>query len=361
MESPPTRILIIDDSVFMRSILKRALSSAPNMEVVGTAQNGTAGIKKIASLKPDLITLDIEMPGMDGLEVLKQIMDTAPLPVVMISTKTQKGAQATFDALDLGAVDYVPKPLAEEDSTLEKFQADVVDAVRAAMRSNRTRLRARGPRRIRPASPIGPGRQGTSDAISTDVVVAIGISAGGPATLSQLVPAFPVEFPPIVITLHMPVGFTAPFAKRLDSRTKLKVKEAEDRDELLPGQALIAPGGQHLKVVRRGERLYAALDSGPKVSGFRPSVNVLFESVAKVCGPHAVGVVMTGMGNDGSEGIKALRAVEAKTIAQDEATSIVYGMPKSAYETGCVDRVVALESIAASISKSLREINAATV
>lgn len=338
------RALVVDDSVFMRTVLKGALSSAQNIEVIGTAQNGNEALEKIEALKPDVITLDIEMPGLTGLEVLERVMKKNPLPVVMVSTKTQEGAEMTFQALELGAVDYVAKPLADKNASLAGFRNKVVRAVETAFASNRSRLGTTAATRVM--------RPSTKD-IRTDTVVAIGISAGGPATLHKLIPKLPQEFPPIVLTQHMPADFTGPFAKRLCEESELEVREAKAGDELKPGLLLIAPGSCHLKVLKQGARYVVQLDDGPKVSGFRPSVDVLFDSVARAFKDNAIGLVMTGMGCDGAEGIKSLRKAGAKTLAQDQESSVVYGMPKAAAATGCVDRIVSLAEIPDAIARCL--------
>lgn len=333
----PIRILIVDDSVFMRTMLKNALSKSAIVEVVGTAHNGQEALNQISELKPDVVTLDIEMPGLSGIDVLKRVMKESPLPVVMVSTKTQASAKLTFEALELGAVDYVAKPLADQGASLLGFQEKVFRAVETAFASNRHRIGKKAkPRLLPPQTPCG---------FSNELVVAIGISAGGPATLHEIIPLIPRDFPPIVLAQHMPASFTGLFAKRLDEDAQLTVKEAEQGDELKPGLLLIAPGDRHLRLVRRGQTCFALLDEGPKVSGFRPSVDVLFESVASACGANAIGLIMTGMGCDGANGIRKLKGAGAQTLAQDRESSIVYGMPKAAFDTGCVDRVVSLAEI----------------
>ncbi|MCZ6699753.1 MAG: chemotaxis response regulator protein-glutamate methylesterase [Planctomycetota bacterium] len=341
----PIRVLIVDDSVFMRSMLKSALSSTEGIEVLATAQNAAEGLKKIKNLKPDVVTLYVEMPGMTGLEVLEKVMKDHPIPVVMVSTKTQKGAQTTLKALEMGAVDFVAKPIGEKSASLQSFRQKVVRTIETAFQSNRKYLTSRS--KVAVASPE-PVRA------HSDVVIAIGISAGGSATLHKMVPAIPVEFPPILITQHMPADFTEAFSARLNEIAKGSVRQANQNESLRPGTILIAPGNRHLRVVRRGSKLVAALDDGPKVSGFRPSVDVLFESVASAVGRNAVGVVMTGMGCDGSAGVRLLKQKEAVTIAQDKATSIVYGMPKTAAETGCIDRIAALHDMPNAIADALR-------
>jgi len=332
----PIKVLIVDDSVFMRGMLKSALDSVKDIEIVGTAMNGTDGLKKILQLKPDVATLDVEMPGMTGLEVLDTVMKEAPLPVVMVSTKTQKGAQITLDALRKGAVDCIAKPLGEKSATLQSFREDVLNAVRAAYESNRKKIGKNDDR----VAPIG----GLVSA-PKDTIVAIGISAGGPATLHKLIPALPANFPATVITQHMPADFTAPFAKRLNEEAAMTVREAAEGDVLKPGQVLIAPGSHHLKIAKHVGKLVCRLDNGPKVSGFRPSVDVLFTSLSEVAGDRTVAIVMTGMGDDGSRGLRLLKQSGAGTLAQDQDSSIVFGMPKAAARTGCVDRVVALSDI----------------
>ncbi len=352
MPAHKIRTLVVDDSVFMRTMLKSALGKSATIEIVGSAQNGHEALQKIESLKPDVVTLDIEMPGLTGLEVLERVMKKDPLPIVMVSTKTQEGAEMTFEALELGAVDYVAKPLADKETSLQSFQEKVVRAVETAFTSNRARLGGRDKTRIlRPRAA----------AIQTDaVVVAIGISAGGPATLHKLVPVIPKVFPPILLTQHMPADFTGPFAKRLDAVSELTIKEAAQGDELLPGRLLLAPGNRHLRLTRRGRQLCVALDDGPKVAGFRPSVDVLFDSVARIAGSNAIGLVMTGMGTDGAEGVRKLKASGARTLAQDQESSIVYGMPKAAAETGCIDKVVSLAEIPEVLSRMLTSVESST-
>ncbi len=341
----PIRVLIIDDSVFMRAMLKDALSQIPNLEIVGTAPNGSDGLQKILCLKPDVVTLDIEMPGMSGLELLDQLAKDRPTAVVVVSTKTQAGAATTVEALRRGAVDYVPKPLGDKGVTLEAFRERVIQAVLAAAASNRSNLTRAHAITSPPVSDL-----------PLDAIVAIGISAGGPATLHQMLPAIPKRFPPILITQHMPAGFTAAFAERLDSECQVQVKEAEHGDELLAGRALIAPGDFHLRITERGRKLIASTSNGPKVSGFRPSVDAMFDSLASCAGQRTVAIVMTGMGNDGSAGIKLLKQAGAYTIAQDQASSVVYGMPKAAAETGCIDRIASLSDIPAAIADGLRSL-----
>ncbi|MCC7292692.1 MAG: chemotaxis response regulator protein-glutamate methylesterase [Phycisphaerales bacterium] len=342
MHPKPIRVLVVDDSVFMRSALKNGLSAAEGFEVIGSAQNGVEGLEKILTLKPDVVTLDVEMPGLTGLEVLERVMKQHPLPIVMVSTKTREGAETTLKALELGAVDYVAKPLGEKSSSLSSFREDIVRAVRAAWESNHRALKpSHAPPRPLPVRPFH----------DDGAVVAIGISAGGPQTLHKLIPTLPAHFPPLVVTQHMPEDFTGPFARRLNEVSKITVLEAAGGEELRSGQMLLARGDHHLRVVSRQGKLVTVVDKGPKVSGFRPSVDVLLDSVASAAGKRAVGVVMTGMGFDGAAGIRRLKEAGGATIAQDKDTSVVYGMPKAAAETGCVDRVVPLQEIASAIAE----------
>ncbi len=338
------RVLVIDDSVFMRSALKSGLAGEDGIDVLGTAQNGLDALKKIRELRPDVITLDVEMPGMDGLDVLATVMKECPLPVVMVSTRTQKGTATTLKALELGAVECVAKPLGDKSSTLQSFRAAVVEAVKAAHAANRRTLAA-APARVTAAHPVG--------AFDPAAVIAIGISAGGPATLHRMMPAFPASFPPILIAQHMPPDFTGPFATRLNETCRLTVVEARNLAEVRANHVYIAAGDRHLRLMRRGDRLHLSVEMGPKVSGFRPSVDVLFESVAAAAGSHAVALVMTGMGFDGAAGVKRLKEAGARTFAQDQATSIVYGMPKAAFDTGCIDRVVSLSDIPTCLAEAV--------
>ncbi len=347
MKHKPIRVLIVDDSVFMRSMLRHALERIDIIEVIDTAQNGTLGLKKILASKPDVVTLDIEMPGMSGLEVIDRVMKERPTAIVVVSTKTQAGAKTTLDALERGAVDYVAKPLADKDARIESFREKVVHAVLAAAASNRGSLA----QKIAPSEFGGIGKD-----VPLDSVVAIGISAGGPQTLHQILPTFPRNFPPILITQHMPADFTKPLADRLNLESRIEVKEASHGSELLPGTALIAPGDTHLRVTGRGSRLAVEISKGPKVGGFRPSVDVMFDSLASACPERTVAIVMTGMGTDGATGLELLKKEGAHTLAQDQASSVVFGMPKAAFETGCVDHVVALPNIPRALADGARSL-----
>ena len=347
MEEQPIRVLVVDDSVFMRTVLKGAMERSSEITVIGSAANGLDAVRRIKELKPDVVTLDIEMPGIDGLGVLEEVMKDNPLPIVMVSTKTQEGAEMTFKALELGAVDYVAKPLAKKDSSLQQFQRDVISAIKTARASNTTERKSRSQTRVMPPRKL-PSQV-------NDLVIAIGISAGGPATLHKVIPQIPVEFPPIVIAQHMPPDFTGPFASRLNAASQIEVKEAQSGDTLKPGRLLLAPGNRHMTVRKTVTGYTIGLNDGEKVSGFRPSADVLLGSVADSCGSKAIGLIMTGMGWDGAEGIRKLHAAGARTLSQDQESCVVYGMPKAAFETGCVDQVVSLAAIPDALAKCISE------
>ena len=335
-----SRIVIIDDSVFMRTMLRLALQRHADMEVVGEADNGVSGLELIRTRRPAAVTLDIEMPGLTGLEVLDRLFATRRVPVVVVSTKTQRGAQTTLEAMRRGAITCVAKPVGA-GSAMQDFQDQVIAALRTALCSN--------------TQAIGDSttvQRPTRSPASNGVVIAIGISAGGPPTLHKLLPALPADFPPVLITQHMPEAFLPPFARRLDESCAMRVKVAADGDALEQGRILIAPGSHHLRVRRKGRGLAVVLDGGPKVSGFRPSVDVMFSCLAEHAGSKVAAIVLTGMGNDGSKGIVALKQAGAVTLAQDQASSVVYGMPKAARDTGAVDRVVSLDQVPQALAES---------
>ncbi len=345
--SRSVRVLIVDDSALVRSIVSSALRGDPQITVVGQAADGADALAKIQALRPDVVTLDVEMPRMNGLEVLERVAGKVPVAFLMCSTLTTAGARITFEALQRGAVDYVPKPDSGLAAKLE-FQATLRQKVLNAAAA-RTRVRAL----LRPAGGANGAPQLPPNR-ARGWVVAIGISCGGPQTLHQMLPAFPSDFVPIVVTQHMPAQFTRSFAEHLNAACAMRVEEAREGQPIQPGVILIAPGGAHLHVVRRGIELAVRLVGGPKVSGHKPSVDAMFASLAQSCGPRCVACVMTGMGNDGAEGIRMLKQAGARTLAQDQATSLVYGMPKAAAETGCVDQVASLGELPGSIARMLQ-------
>jgi two-component system chemotaxis response regulator CheB len=340
------KVLIVDDSALMRQLLTQIINSDPELEVVGTAGDPFAARDKIKALSPDVLTLDIEMPRMDGLTFLEKLMRGHPMPVVMISSLTDNGADTTLRALSLGAVDYISKPrLDVSNGTVEQAE-EIVAKVKAAAKA-RIRLQDAPA----PASVASTGR--TYQFSATHKVVAIGASTGGTEALKDLLSPLPADFPGIVIVQHMPEAFTRQFAKRLDSLCKIRVKEAQDGDRILPGHALLAPGGHHMTVVRRGMEYAVHVYRGERVNRHLPSVDVLFSSCAQSMGKNALGVLLTGMGADGARGLLEMRQASAFTIAQDESTSVVFGMPKEAILLDAVDQVLPLGRIAGSLLQRL--------
>jgi len=338
--SAPVRVLVVDDSASMRAMLHRILAADPGIEVVGLAPEPHAARAMIKELNPDVVTLDIEMPGMDGLSFLERIMRLRPMPVVMCSTLTARGAEATIEALRLGAVDCIAKPtgnpldIAQDAALLRKM---VKDAARASVRPG--------------ATPVAPVT--SSAALRRDMVIAIGASTGGVEALFSIIQALPPECPPVLVVQHMPAAFTHGFAARLDRDARVTVLEATERAPLRPGTIYIAPGGTtHMELVG-GPAGHIRLRAGDPVNGHRPSVDTLFRSVAPL-GAAAVGVILTGMGQDGAEGLLAMRHAGAATLGQNEASCVVYGMPRAAFELGGVQRELSLSAIPEAILAACR-------
>ena len=354
MTASVIRVLVVDDSAIVRSILRGALSQHPQIEVVGTANDGIDALAKITTLQPDVVTLDVEMPRLNGIGVLERVVGKAPVSFLMVSTLTQAGGRVTFEAIQKGAVDYITKPQASSQTARSEFQEQLRSKVLAAARVKGRRRLSPAPITTRSAPTLPPNQV-------RGWVVAMGISCGGPQTLHELLPAFPSDFVPIVLTQRMPAQFTGPFAAHLDAACAMNVREARHGEPLEQGTIYVAPGDQHLCLVRRGALLCVALEAGPPVSGHCPSVDVMFRSVAATCGRRAIGVIMTGMGRDGAAGIVALRQAGARTIGQDEQTSYVYGMPKAAAETGAVEQVVSLAQIPLTVARMLNAPNRAPV
>jgi two-component system, chemotaxis family, protein-glutamate methylesterase/glutaminase len=336
-----TRVLIIDDSALMRQLLTSLLSEDPDIEVVDAAPDPLVAREMIKALNPDVVTLDVEMPHMDGLTFLRKIMTLRPMPVVMISTLTQAGAEVTLEALEAGAVDFVAKPT----SSVGPAMAALADELRAKVKAAaHTRVR------IRPALPKPrlPQRQALNR--QTGKILLIGASTGGVEALKTVLMDMPPDCPPTLITQHMPERFTAAFASRLNRECPMTVYEAKDGQRVAPGCVYIAPGGaHHLELAREGMAWVCKFNDGPPVSGHRPSVDVLFRSGARVAGSKAIGVILTGMGKDGAEGLLELRKAGARTLGQDEASSLIYGMPRVAFERGAVERQFALTDLAGAI------------
>ncbi len=327
------RVLVVDDSAVVRRVLSDALSAAAGIEVVGTAADPYAAREKIASLKPDVLTLDIEMPRMDGLTFLEKLMAAHPMPVVVVSSLTPASSPMAFRALELGAVGVVCKPGSQ--FSIPDVARDIVHQVRAAFLA---KVKAPSARRVAPVR--------AETFVTTRKILAIGASTGGPRAIEDVLSALPPAGPGTVIVQHMPVQFTAEFAKRLNGLCAMRVAEATDGEEVLAGKALIAPGGRHMLLQRVGATYVVRLKDMPAVNHHRPSVDVMMHSVAKAAGANAVGVILTGMGSDGAKGLLAMRQAGAYTIAQDEETSIVYGMPKEAAAQGGASEVLPLERIA---------------
>jgi two-component system, chemotaxis family, protein-glutamate methylesterase/glutaminase len=343
------RVLIVDDSAVVRQTLKEVLSSDPEIEVIGTAGDPYAAAEHIAEQVPDVITLDIEMPRMDGLTFLKKIMSQHPIPVVICSSLAEEGALSSLKALEYGAVEIVTKPKLGTKQFLEDSRVVLCEAVKAAAA---TRLRRLGPMHtVEPKLTADAvlSRATRAMAETTEKVVVVGASTGGTEALKTFLEALPADSPGIVIVQHMPELFTRAFANRLDGHCAITVKEAETNDTVLRGRALIAPGNHHLLLKRSGARYFVEIKDGPLVCRHRPSVDVLFRSAARYAGPNAVGVIMTGMGDDGARGMLEMKQAGAATIAQDEATCIVFGMPREAIKLSAVDKVLSLGAIAGSI------------
>jgi two-component system chemotaxis response regulator CheB len=338
----PITVLIVDDSALIRKIFAEVLSSAPGIEVVGVAVDAQDARQKIKQLNPDVLTLDIEMPGMDGLSFLEKIMTLRPMPVIMVSTLTQKGAGETIRALEIGAVDYLGKPVhSQTRDTLMVLREDLVEKVRMAAQANvihRSTATAQEDSNVISYSPYSGVEQR---------MIAIGSSTGGVEALRDIFLTLPANCPPIVMTQHMPASFTGSFTKRLDGLSQLTVAEAHNGAKLLPGHAWLAPGGKQLTVVKRPTGLVCKVEEGPLVSGHCPSVDVLFESAAIAAGSKAVGVILTGMGKDGAEGLLKMRKAGAYTIGQSQSSCVVYGMPRVAMEVGAVQKQLPLLDISA--------------
>ncbi|MDF3071331.1 MAG: response regulator receiver modulated CheB methylesterase [Polyangiaceae bacterium] len=332
------RVLVVDDSAVVRRVLSEALSSAPGIEVVGTAADPYAARDKIAALRPDVLTLDVEMPRMDGLTFLEKLMTAHPLPVVVVSSLTPASSATAVRALELGAVGVVCKPGSQ--FSIPDVARDVVHQVRAAALAKVRPLGDRPNRRVEVTPPQADGL------VTTRKILAIGASTGGPRAIEDVLTQLPPAGPGTVIVQHMPAQFTAEFAKRLNSLCAMRVAEATDGEEVLAGKALIAPGGRHMLLQRVGATYVVRLKDMPAVNHHRPSVDVMMHSVAKAAGANAVGVILTGMGSDGAKGLLAMREAGAHTIAQDEETSIVFGMPKEAAAVGGAAQVLPLEQIA---------------
>jgi len=342
------KVLIVDDSAVVRQTMADILGSDPHMEVMAPAADPFIAAERMREQVPDVITLDVEMPRMDGITFLRKIMSQHPIPVVMCSTLTESGSETALKALEYGAVEIIQKPKLGTRQFLEESRVRICDVVKAASQARLRRITPRS-REIAPklSADVILEKPGSKAMIqTTEKVVVVGASTGGTEALRIFLEALPADSPPIVIVQHMPEGFTRAFAQRLDGLCRITVKEAADNDTVMRGRALIAPGNRHMLLKRSGARYYVEIKDGPLVSRHRPSVDVLFRSAARYAGKNAVGVIMTGMGDDGASGMKEMRDAGAVTIAQDEATCVVFGMPNEAIKRGGADRVVPLDAIA---------------
>lgn len=341
--STPIRVLIVDDSALIRQFLTKVLDSSPDIEVVGSAADPLIARDKIKALNPDVLTLDVEMPRMDGLTFLRNLMRLRPMPVVMISSLTEKGANVTMDALEIGAVDFVTKPQMDVLNTFQGYADELVSKVKAAA------LATPQPHLAPTSPPLHSANTASLTAQklfkTTDKVIAIGASTGGTEAIKDVLMCLPPDCPGIVIAQHIPPRFSEAFADRMDRATALRVKEAEDGDHVIPGHVFIAPGDKHLKLIRNGARYECKLDDGEPVNRHKPSVDVLFRSVITAAGVNAVAALLTGMGADGAEGLLELKNAGVHTIAQDEKTSVVWGMPGEAVKRGAAKQVLPLLEI----------------
>ncbi|MBN2612871.1 MAG: chemotaxis response regulator protein-glutamate methylesterase [Bacteroidales bacterium] len=349
------KVLIVDDSAVVRQTLTLILESDPYIEVMGTAADPIFAIKKIIKEVPDVITLDIEMPRMDGLTFLRKIMSQHPIPVVVISSLTSESTETGLKALEYGAVEIITKPQLNTRQFLEESKIRICDAIKAASLARIKRKNLHTPKiTVEPkysADAVISGSQPKSMIETTDIVVAVGASTGGTDALQVFLQAMPPDVPGIVIVQHMPEHFTRSFANRLNDLCRISVKEAENGDSVLRGRALIAPGNHHMLLKRSGAKYYVEIKDGPLVNRHRPSVDVLFRSTAKYAGKNAIGVIMTGMGDDGAKGLLEMKEAGAHTIAQDEKTCVVFGMPNEAIKLGAADKILPLEHIAPVVYK----------
>ena len=337
-----TKVLIVDDSALIRKVLTEIINREPDMTVVGAAPDPYAAREMIKATNPDVLTLDVEMPKMDGLDFLERLMRLHPMPVVMVSTLTEQGSETTLRALELGAIDFVAKPKMEISKGMAELAEGIVERIRIAAGAR--------VRRNETASAVATVQTSLSNRrVSTEKLIIVGASTGGTEALRDFLTRLPPDSPAVLITQHMPPGFTATFAKRLDALCSITVKEAEHGERVLPGHAYIAPGSHHLLVQRSGANYVTVLSDAAPVNRHRPSVEVLFHSAAEVVGPNAVGIMMTGMGKDGANAMLEMKNAGAYNIAQNEATCIVYGMPREAVALGAVHETAALEDIASRV------------
>jgi len=348
-----TRVVVVDDSALVRSILTEIINRQPDMECIGAASDPLVAREMIRNLNPDVITLDVEMPRMDGLDFLSRLMRLRPMPVVMVSTLTERGAEVTIKALELGAIDFVAKPKIGVAEGIRQLAQDITDKIRVAAKArvHRSSVPVPGGTAAAPAAPVTIASVGR---MSTEKIIFIGASTGGTEATKDVLINLPADCPAVVITQHMPPGFTTSYAKRLDGLCKIRVKEAQDGERILPGHGYIAPGGLHLTVERSGANYIARVQDGEPVNRHKPSVEALFLSAARVVGPNALGVMLTGMGADGAKAMKVMKDAGAYNLCQDESTCVVFGMPREAIAAGAADEVLPLPQIAPKLIERLR-------
>ncbi|SFR51694.1 chemotaxis response regulator protein-glutamate methylesterase [Thiomicrospira sp. ALE5] len=360
------RVLVVDDSLLVQQMLTQMLDADPRIEVVGVAGDPYEAREQIKKLHPDVLTLDVEMPKMNGISFLKNLMRLHPMPVVMISTLTERGADITLQALEIGAVDFVTKPKVDLSNTLDKYEFEICRKVKQAAKVNSTSLAEQYQRhasnqtqkpRVESFATAKVMPKLSADAVikktavpskfpkTQQKIIALGASTGGTEAIKEVLMRLPADTPPIVISQHIPAAFSEPFAKRMDTVTPMTVLHAQQRQKLATGHVYIAPGDRHLIVEREGSQYFASLNDGAPVNRHKPSVDVMFRSVAQACGPNAVGILLTGMGADGAQGLLEIQQVGAHTIAQDKASSVVWGMPGEAVNLGAADQIVSLDKI----------------
>jgi two-component system chemotaxis response regulator CheB len=349
-----TRVVVVDDSALVRSLLSEIINRQPDMECVGAASDPLVAREMIRELNPDVITLDVEMPRMDGIDFLSKLMRLRPMPVVMVSTLTERGAEVTMRALELGAVDFVAKPKIGIADGLKLLAEDITEKVRVASKAHIRKHHAAAPAAAGAAAPAPAAPISAIGRLSTEKIIFIGASTGGTEATKEVLINLPPDCPAVVITQHMPPGFTKSYAARLDGLCRIRVAEAQDGERILPGHAYIAPGGFHLSVERSGANYIARVQDGEPVNRHRPSVEVLFRSAARVVGPNALGIMLTGMGADGAKAMKELRDAGSYNLVQDEATCVVFGMPREAINAGAAHEVLPLKDIAPKLIERLR-------
>jgi len=355
----PIKVVIVDDSALIRSVLKKILEQVPDIRVVGVASDPLVAREVIRANNPDVITLDVEMPKMDGLEFLEKLMRLRPMPVVMVSSLTERSSEITLRALELGAVDFVTKPKLDIANGMQAYSEIIIEKVRAAAQAKPKHSAHSQVSKRLSADAVLPAI--ANRITSTEKLIIIGASTGGTEAIKEVLIRMPADCPGILVTQHMPESFTRSFANRLDGLCKIAVKEAEAGDRILPGHAYIAPGHSHLLLKRSGANYICELSDGPPVNRHRPSVDVLFRSAANCAGKNAIGVILTGMGKDGAAGMLEMQQAGAYTIAQDEASCVVYGMPKEAVATGGVNEIVTLHDIAQRVLAHLSSMGARAI